>query len=317
MDEYFNNSGVIAEIEKCTISDDEFTTFARALELNSSDIFRLKKDGNRVYLALRKWLNQKIRTRAQFKDVLDRWGNFSLALKLGFTSESTCPVSQTPKCEVGSPSGSAPTVSLNPFAAALAKKSQIVTIEAFLAENNNWLSRICVASNARGSWEQLLGELGLLSTPEIEKIVRIYHQEWKESQSNNPTLLVLVQLCKDRQFAAQSIDELSALLKKLENPELLAVVQEWDSFRGLKTAEEISKNATLFDGARELKAWLIANQISEHGDVEDDVAQLRSREFGVKRLSDLLRLRPGSFDRHFSIVKAQAFDSAIGKQTVK
>ena len=319
MESFFEQNKVIAAIEQWTVTDDEFKSFCNALEIKPIDFLSLKSNSNRTYSAIRKWL-QTSRTRQDFAFVLLRWQNMSLAAKLGFDIDldqirngqivsSEKKIDNQPSATWLTQHSSSLSSSANPFAAALNQKSQVFNVKKFIEANDHWLARICVAANDSASWEALLGHLGLLTSPGIEKIVREYHQLW-QNRTNNPMLDVLTQLCESDNFASQSVDELSALLKKLENPQLTRVLHEWDEFRGSKMAIESSKNIQAFDGARELKDWLIKTGVSDNEDVETDVALLRSAKYGVKTLAHLLKLRPGSF-ADMSLVKAQTLEDAI------
>lgn len=323
MESYFEQPNVTAAIEEWTIMDDEFKAFCYALKLTSSDFLSLKKDSNRTYMAIRKWLSTP-RTRRDFAQVLFNFKNISLSIKLGFEKDvkaiqdgKILPEEPVSPIEAVASNQSKETMtsfsgSNNPFAAAMAKKNQVLTVEKFVKAKDNWLARICVAANTHGSWQRLLGDLGLLTSPDIEKIVREYNRIWRDTKANNPMYDILVQLCLDSKFANQSVDDFSALLKTLQNPDLTAVLREWDEFRGTKVAKEVTNNIQAYDGANELKNWLIANEVSDDGDVEGDLALLQSAKYGVKTLSQLLKLRPGSFS-DMSMVKAQTLEDAIAR----
>lgn len=353
MQEYINDSRVMAIISKTFIIDSEFKELVYGLGLTSDEYLQLSKKDDRVYYALFKWC-KKPRTVEEFIQVLKKIGYLALIEKLGYSAPVES-FSAPGGVVVGSFSGGSITVnnsratalssndfngneltrhnrdfdrrgvsvaqcptfngdfdggepiSDNPFNFSEKKDETMTTL---VNSNSPFYTKLCGIMDEGGDWKTLAKNYGVLNNPAAAKLVLDLSARWEKRQVH-PTDHIF-KLLIATPHGKRTLDQLSDDLLRIDNPQIVKWVNEWNDFRQKQDNDVKDTNTSIYNANVELRKFLLQHKISKTENVDSHLARLTKDSIGVSEPEHLKMLEYSDFiAAGFNIIESKRFVQAI------
>lgn len=196
-------------------------------------------------------------------------------------------------------------VSTNPFMIKETKQ----TMSSFVTEAGPYYVKLCVAMNENKSWKDLARNYGVLNNPGAAKLVTDLSAKW-EQRLNNPSDVVFKLLCAS--IGSKDLDEFEGDLRRLDNPAVIQILDDWNAFRHAKKTKAQDENTSVYIANVALRQFLLDNKISKIGNVDEHLARLTSPSIGVTEPDHLKMLTFDDFCKAgFSIIESRMMVKAI------
>lgn len=185
------------------------------------------------------------------------------------------------------------------------------TMASFVKEAGPYYTKICVVMNEKKSWKELARNYGVLNNPGAAKLVIDLSQAWEERR-NNPTDIVFKLLIES--IGNKPLDQFEQDLRRIDNSELIKVVDDWKAFRQNTISKIEDENTSIYVANVGLREFLLVNKISKTTNVDQHLARLTSPTIGVSEPDHLKMLKYDDFvSAGFSVIEARMMENAIKK----
>lgn len=326
MNTFIENSKTMSIISDSFITDSEFKELVYGLGISSDTYLRLSKKGDdRVYYALREWC-KAIHTVDEFIQVLRKIGYHNLIGKLGYSSQPTQSCStlgQLQNSRLTSLSPSYPVtfytpnpdfdgdeanlyIDSNPFNFVEKKE----TMATFVNSNSPLYTKLCGIMDENGDWKTLAKNYGVLNNPAAAKLVLDLSAGW-EKRTVHPTDRIF-KLLIATPHGQRSLDQLSDDLLRIDNPQIVKWVNEWNTFRQKQDNAVKDANTSVYNANVELRQFLLQHKISKTENVDSHLARLTQPTVGVSEPEHLKMMEYNDFiSAGFNIIESKMFVKAI------